>query len=518
MQSNQTEALANVRIPRVSVSCCSPSVQASASKSGHTFAIVWQRRCRCDASTVSSLVLLARFDHFACMALSLTGHCSSQQNHSQSSGLPEHLRLHAEARCPFRAGGNIQKKTGGSKRWSEAEDAALLDAVHSHQRGAADPHSIPWETVAAAVGSRSARQCQEHYRGVSSPEINHGGWTDEEEWQLACLHCAHASSWTLIASHLPGRPPNVVKNKFNSLVVRAHAPCWLGLLPHAHHVCMPRLCPECLLAAYCRGQPARKRWDRANVHGVARAGAFNAARGVQRRKKPPRSRLAAYVAHLPGGNKAGADAPHRQAALHFAQGLHQKRESSNKLAAADADTDSAPQSAPAGKPRAAPADSTQASSSADAAPASLAPRSALPALSQAWAHTQPPADMAPQYAWHAATMQACAGVALPQVHPLMGPFGALQHKHGSGWRADWGMPAWRTAHAAQYPLDGALQHAARLQDPFAAQQQPQPQMPAQVRCHVRLSRVTGKLLHPGYVSCCCLSAGIRAARVHAYLK
>ena len=74
------------------------------------------------------------------------------------------------------------------------------------------------------------RQCHEHYREVSSPTINSNYWTEAEEWQLAMLHCKHASSWTLISQHLPGRPPNVIKNKFNSLVVRLAAYALLQLI------------------------------------------------------------------------------------------------------------------------------------------------------------------------------------------------------------------------------------------------------------------------------------------------
>lgn len=67
---------------------------------------------------------------------------------------------------------------------------------------------------------------------MCSPDVKHGDWTAEEELKLATAHAQLGSAWTRICAHLPGRPANACKNKFNGTLVRplqphyALAPSW----------------------------------------------------------------------------------------------------------------------------------------------------------------------------------------------------------------------------------------------------------------------------------------------------
>ncbi|GFH19136.1 uncharacterized protein HaLaN_16037 [Haematococcus lacustris] len=74
---------------------------------------------------------------------------------------------------------------------------------------------MDWQHVADELGTgRSAKQCREHYLYSLQPNMIKGQWTQQEEYIIAREHSMSGSQWSRIASCLPGRTDNAVKNTF----------------------------------------------------------------------------------------------------------------------------------------------------------------------------------------------------------------------------------------------------------------------------------------------------------------
>ncbi|CAL4957018.1 unnamed protein product [Urochloa decumbens] len=96
--------------------------------------------------------------------------------------------------------------------WTAEEDALLSGHVAAHGEGR-------WNEQAVAAGlRRTGKSCRLRWLNYLRPGVRRGGFTPREQLLILDLHSRWGNRWSKIASHLPGRTDNEVKNYWRTRV------------------------------------------------------------------------------------------------------------------------------------------------------------------------------------------------------------------------------------------------------------------------------------------------------------
>ncbi|CAL9196839.1 unnamed protein product [Musa hybrid cultivar] len=94
--------------------------------------------------------------------------------------------------------------------WTPEEDQKLLAYIEKHGHGS-------WRALPAKAGlQRCGKSCRLRWTNYLRPDIKRGEFSLQEEQTIIQLHALLGNRWSAIATHLPKRTDNEIKNYWNT--------------------------------------------------------------------------------------------------------------------------------------------------------------------------------------------------------------------------------------------------------------------------------------------------------------
>ena len=102
--------------------------------------------------------------------------------------------------------------------WAADEDEHLKMLV--------DEHGVKsWAHIATYLHMRNGKQCRERWRNHLRPQLHKGEWSVDEDTEIWTRVQEMGTKWAQISElYMPNRTDNDIKNRWNSIIRKSHAP------------------------------------------------------------------------------------------------------------------------------------------------------------------------------------------------------------------------------------------------------------------------------------------------------
>lgn len=91
-------------------------------------------------------------------------------------------------------------------QWTIEEDMRLTQLAKQFNKD--------WNRIAEFFPSKTVGNIKKRYLNKHNPEVKRSAWTPQEDKLIIEMYAVRGCSWTMIAEQLPGRQPDVIKNRF----------------------------------------------------------------------------------------------------------------------------------------------------------------------------------------------------------------------------------------------------------------------------------------------------------------
>ncbi|KAG6581578.1 Transcription factor MYB46, partial [Cucurbita argyrosperma subsp. sororia] len=128
---------------------------------------------------------------------------------------------------------NAEKNKYRKGLWSPEEDEKLMGYMLNNGQGC-------WSDIARNAGlQRCGKSCRLRWINYLRPDLKRGAFSPQEEELIVHLHSLIGNRWSQIASRLPGRTDNEIKNFWNS-TLKKRLKNNLSSSPYSHESSDPR--------------------------------------------------------------------------------------------------------------------------------------------------------------------------------------------------------------------------------------------------------------------------------------
>ncbi|KAG8366372.1 hypothetical protein BUALT_Bualt17G0072900 [Buddleja alternifolia] len=146
--------------------------------------------------------------------------------------------------------------------WTREEDQKLLAYIEEHGHGS-------WRSLPAKAGlQRCGKSCRLRWTNYLRPDIKRGKFSTQEEKTIIRLHALLGNRWSAIATHLPKRTDNEIKNYWNTRLKKRLTR--MGIDPTTHK---PKNNPSgSTLSKQAANLSHMAQWETARLEAEARLG------------------------------------------------------------------------------------------------------------------------------------------------------------------------------------------------------------------------------------------------------